>query len=89
MEVSLQPLDWVGTEAVIVFSDIFVPVTGMGVGLDFVPGPVVAEPIRRPRASSPRWHKLERVRWTSPHFGRRDLTCPWPVVWWFASGVAR
>jgi uroporphyrinogen decarboxylase len=36
----------VGSEAVIFFSDIFVPVSGMGVALDFQPGPVVAEPIR-------------------------------------------
>lgn len=46
VEVSLQPLQLVGTEAVILFSDIFVPVSGMGVDLDFQPGPVVAEPIR-------------------------------------------
>ncbi len=46
VEVSLQPLDLVGTEAVIVFSDIFVPVPAMGVELDFAPGPVIAEPIR-------------------------------------------
>jgi uroporphyrinogen decarboxylase len=46
VEVSLQPLELVGTEAVIVFSDIFVPVPGMGVDVDFAPGPVIAEPIR-------------------------------------------
>ncbi|MCG8591984.1 MAG: uroporphyrinogen decarboxylase [Proteobacteria bacterium] len=46
VEVSLQPLDLVGTEAVIFFSDIFVPVPPMGVKLEFAPGPVVAEPIR-------------------------------------------
>ncbi len=46
VEVSLQPLSLVGTEAVIFFSDIFVPVEGMGVDLDFKPGPVMAEPIR-------------------------------------------
>jgi uroporphyrinogen decarboxylase len=46
VEVSLQPLDLVGTEAVIFFSDIFVPVLGMGVDLDFDPGPVISEPIR-------------------------------------------
>lgn len=46
VEVSLQPLELVGTEAVIVFSDIFVPVPAMGVELDFAPGPVIAQPIR-------------------------------------------
>ena len=46
VEVSLQPVEHVGTEAVILFSDIFVPVPGMGVELDFAPGPVVAQPLR-------------------------------------------
>ena len=46
VEVSLQPLRRVGTEAVILFSDIFVPVVGMGIELDFRPGPVVARPLR-------------------------------------------
>jgi len=46
VEVSLQPLELVGSEAVIFFSDIFVPVAGMGVELDFTPGPVVAAPLR-------------------------------------------
>jgi len=46
VEISLQPLRLVGTEAVILFSDIFVPVLGMGVELDFRPGPVIAAPIR-------------------------------------------
>ena len=51
VEVSLQPLRLVGTEAVILFSDIFVPVLGLGIDVDFRPGPVVARPIRslRPR----------------------------------------
>jgi uroporphyrinogen decarboxylase len=47
VEVSLQPLQLIGTEAVILFSDIFVPVVGMGIDLDFRPGPVVDQPIRR------------------------------------------
>ena len=46
VEVSLQPIDLVGSEAVILFSDIFVPVLGMGVDLDFRPGPTLATPIR-------------------------------------------
>jgi uroporphyrinogen decarboxylase len=60
VEVSLQPLRQVGTEAVIFFSDIFVPIAGLGIEFDFRPGPVVAEPIRslaqvdRLRAGDPR-----------------------------------
>ena len=46
VEVSLQPVDLVGSEAVILFSDIFVPVLGMGVDLDFRPGPTLVTPIR-------------------------------------------
>jgi len=46
VEISLQPLRLVGSEAVILFSDIFIPVLGMGVDLDFRPGPVIAQPIR-------------------------------------------
>jgi uroporphyrinogen decarboxylase len=46
VEVSLQPIHWVASEAVVFFCDIFVPVTGMGVGLDFAPGPVLQAPLR-------------------------------------------
>jgi uroporphyrinogen decarboxylase len=46
VEVSLQPVRAVGTEAVVFFSDIFIPVVGMGVELEFAPGPVIAQPIR-------------------------------------------
>jgi len=46
VEVSLQPIDIVGSEAVIMFQDIFTPIPSMGVELDFAPGPVMAEPIR-------------------------------------------
>ena len=44
--VSLQPIDLVGAEAVIMFQDIFTPIPGMGVELDFAPGPVIEDPIR-------------------------------------------
>jgi uroporphyrinogen decarboxylase len=52
VEVSLQPLRLVGTEAVVFFSDIFVPVTGLGVEVGFAPGPRIAEPIRSGRAAA-------------------------------------
>jgi uroporphyrinogen decarboxylase len=46
VEISLQPLRRVGTEAVVFFCDIFVPVLGLGIDVDFAPGPVIAPPIR-------------------------------------------
>lgn len=46
VEVTLQPVRLIGVEAAILFSDIFVPVPGMGVEVDFAPGPIVATPIR-------------------------------------------
>jgi len=46
VEVSLQPVRLVGSEAVILFSDIFTPIPGMGIEVDFRPGPTIADPIR-------------------------------------------
>jgi uroporphyrinogen decarboxylase len=45
-EVTLQPLRRFDFDASIIFSDIMTPLQGMGVALDFNPGPVVDEPIR-------------------------------------------
>jgi uroporphyrinogen decarboxylase len=44
--VSLQPIDLVGSEAVILFQDIFTPIPAMGIEMDFAPGPVIEKPIR-------------------------------------------
>jgi len=60
VEVSLQPIDLVGSEAVIMFQDIFTPIPGMGVELDFAPGPVLAEPIRSAE-------QVERLRVPDPN----------------------
>jgi len=46
VEISLQPLRLVGTEAVVFFCDIFVPVLGLGVDVDFAPGPLIRPPLR-------------------------------------------
>jgi len=45
-EVSIQPLDLMEVDAVIMFSDILTPLIGMGIKLDFVPGPIIENPIR-------------------------------------------
>jgi len=45
-EVTLQPVRRFGMDAAILFSDIMTPVEGMGVVLDFRPGPVIETPIR-------------------------------------------
>ena len=45
-ELTLQPTRRFALDAAILFSDIMTPVEGMGVSLDFSPGPVVTNPIR-------------------------------------------
>ncbi|MHB1191444.1 MAG: uroporphyrinogen decarboxylase [Longimicrobiales bacterium] len=44
--ITLQPMDRFPLDAAILFSDIMTPLEGMGVGLDFDPGPVLERPIR-------------------------------------------
>lgn len=46
VEVTLQPVRRFGMDAAILFSDIMTPVEGMGVTLDFAPGPIIETPIR-------------------------------------------
>jgi uroporphyrinogen decarboxylase len=45
-QVTVQPIDRLGVDAAIIFSDILVPAPAMGLNLDFNPGPVVDPPVR-------------------------------------------
>ena len=45
-EVTMQPLRRFELDAAILFSDIMTPLQGMGVSLEFAPGPIVKDPIR-------------------------------------------
>lgn len=45
-EVTMQPLRRFELDAAILFSDIMTPLQGMGVDIEFAPGPIVREPIR-------------------------------------------
>ena len=45
-KITLQPMARFPLDAAILFSDIMTPLEGMGVTLDFNPGPVIEEPIR-------------------------------------------
>jgi uroporphyrinogen decarboxylase len=47
-EITLQPVHRLGVDAAILFSDILVPLPGMGIGVDFRPGPVLERLVRTP-----------------------------------------
>ena len=45
-QITLQPLNAFPVDAAIVFSDILLPLEGMGIDLEFAPGPMIRNPIR-------------------------------------------
>jgi len=45
-KVTIQPIDRLGVDAAILFSDLMVPAPPMGLELTFDPGPVIANPVR-------------------------------------------
>jgi len=54
-ELTLQPIRRLGVDAAILFSDILIPLPGMGVPVEFNPGPMIDAPIRSRAA-------IERLR---------------------------
>ncbi|CAN5680488.1 uroporphyrinogen decarboxylase [soil metagenome] len=67
-EVTLQPVERLGVDAAILFSDIVLPLQAMGVELDVVPGrgPVIASPVRDEAA-------VRRLRPLEPEEGVGDV----------------
>jgi uroporphyrinogen decarboxylase len=83
-EVTLQPIRRFGMDAAILFSDIMTPLEGMGIDLEFDPGPVIRNPVRSaadvealrvgdPEASVP--FVLETIR-----ILRRELPASAPLI---------
>jgi uroporphyrinogen decarboxylase len=58
-EITLQPVRRLGVDAAILFSDILIPLPGMGIGVDFRPGPVLESTVRSQA-------DVERLRVTDP-----------------------
>ena len=44
--ITLQPMERYPLDAAILFADIMTPLEGMGVGVEFAPGPLIAQPVR-------------------------------------------
>jgi uroporphyrinogen decarboxylase len=46
-QITLQPVQAFPLDAAIIFSDILIPLPGMGIDLAFAPGPVIGNPVRK------------------------------------------
>ena len=88
-KVTLQPIDRFGFDAAILFSDILIPATALGIQFDFKPGPVLNSPLRSPE-------QIRGLRLTDPEEAvpyvfetvrilRRELSGRAPLIGFAAS----
>jgi len=84
VEVTIQPIDRLGVDAAILFSDILVPADCLGLEVSFEPGPVIDRPVRteddiaRLRSADPE-ETVPFVYETLRHL-RRELSGRVPVI---------
>jgi len=83
-QVTVQPVDRLGVDAAILFSDLLVPAPAMGLGLTFDPGPVIDRPVRT--VADVRALRVPEVREEIPHLYetirivRRELDGRVPLI---------
>ncbi len=99
-EVTLQPVRRFPLDAAILFADIMTPLDGLGLGLDFAPGPVLERPVRsRADVEALRWrpaaeavpHVLETVRALAAELPERTpligfAGAPWTLFCYLVEG---
>ncbi|HEX4825151.1 MAG TPA: uroporphyrinogen decarboxylase [Candidatus Polarisedimenticolaceae bacterium] len=89
VQVTLQPIERLGVDAAILFSDILTPAPGMGLSVGFHPGPVIDPPVRTKadvdRLRIPEIESAVPFVFESIRILRRELTGKVPLIGFGAS----